>query len=135
MRPEPPPRAATATASSADRASGFSTKQCLPACQHTQRQRGVRGNIGRDHHRVELGVGQQLVQVGGEARLRERRLAQRSRVPRSVAAPAQLAALQRGEVARQVRPPVAEPDDAHAYGPRVTVGRHAAAGSTAGVLG
>ena len=65
--------AATArSASATDCASGFSTKQCLPARSTRSASARVGGHRGGEHDGVELGVAEQVVELGGEARRRER---------------------------------------------------------------
>ncbi len=83
------------------------------------RELSVRGHRRGEHDRVELLVGEEIVERAGGARGWKRALEPCARVRRGVAQPAQLAARDRGEVAREVRAPVAEPDDADADGPLV----------------
>ena len=77
---------------------------------------GVGGHGRGQHDRVELVVVQQVVELAGRARARGSARASFSRASLGgVAQPAQLAAGDRGEVAREVRAPVAEADDADAH--------------------
>ena len=107
--------ATTCSASATDWASGFSTKQCLPASQHplARAPRGVGTGVASDD-RVELVVGQQLVERRRwRARSRERpRPSARRASSDSSQSQAQLGVRQPVEVAREVRAPVAEADDA-----------------------
>ena len=87
----------------------------LAGREHAQRpaRRGSGTGVASDDS-VERRIGQQLVEVGADPAPREhRRDAGAGRLGR-VAAPAQLAAREGGEVASQVRAPVAEAGDADA---------------------
>ena len=109
-------RSAAATARSAsatDWASGFSTKQCLPASSTRSASAAWVGTGVASTTASSVWVGEQVVEVGGEARARERARAALARGLGRVAAPGELAARQRGEVAREVRAPVAEAGDPH----------------------
>ena len=77
---------------------------------HRDRELGVRGHGRGEHDRVERrGSLEQLVELARRARAGERRARARSRACcRGVAQPRELAAGDRGEVAREVRAPVAE---------------------------
>ena len=55
--------ATSSSISSARIAGGFSTKTCLPASQRLLGERVVRRHGRRDDDRLELGVGEQLVEV------------------------------------------------------------------------
>ncbi len=83
----------------------------LPGRERASREVEVRGHGRRDDHGVELVVAQHLVEVRGEPGLR---IAGGDVVPARVrvAEPAELGDL--GEVAREVRSPVAETGDADA---------------------
>ena len=85
----------------------------LAGRQHALGQLGVGRHRRGDHDRVELGVGQQLVEVGGQRARSGNASAQRARGPPS-ASQIQRSSVagQAVEVARQVRAPVAEADDA-----------------------
>ena len=77
-----PRSSASAQSSSASAlvwACGFSTKTCLPAVERLLGELEMRDDRGRDHDRVQLGVGQQLVEVGRRLRLRMARQASASR--------------------------------------------------------
>ena len=88
--------------------------QCLPACS-TRSASGPWVGHGRGQDdRVEVGIGEQVVEVGGEAGGREGRRPARAGLLGGVAAPGQLAAADRGEVAGEVGAPVAEAHDADA---------------------
>ena len=111
-RPASRAAATTRSASAADCASGFSTKQCLPAASTRSASSACVGTGVATTTASSASVGQQLVQVGRRARIGEGRR-RRARAPRrAVAEPGELGAGQAVEVARQVRAPVAEPDDA-----------------------
>ena len=95
------------------------------ACRRAARARRARRGVGHgrgEHDGVELGVAEQVVELAGEARARERARVALARRLGGVAAPGQLAAREGGEVARQVRAPVAEARDAqsdrHALHPK-----------------
>ena len=110
-----PPAAAsstTAAASAADCASGFSTKQCLPARRTSVASRACEGTSVATTTASSSGSASRSPEVGGEPRAGERALQPLALLRRDVAAPAQLATVERSEVAGQVRPPVAEADDA-----------------------
>ena len=83
----------------------------LAGAQHALRQRPVGRDRRGQHDRVELRVAQEVVELGREAGAREGRRPALARRLRAVAAPRELAAGDRGEVAREVGPPVAEADD------------------------
>ena len=84
----------------------------LARAQHALGERGVARDGGGEDDGVELLVGEQLLQIAGEARARERARIALARRLGGVAAPGQLAAREGSEVARQVRAPVAEARDA-----------------------
>ncbi len=84
----------------------------LAGPEHAKRERGVGGHRGGDHHGVELGIVQQVVERRGGARAREARRHAVEHLLVAVTDPAQLGVGQTVEVAGQVRPPVAEPDHA-----------------------
>ena len=137
------PRAAASTARSAsatDWASGFSTKQCLPASstRDGQRRRGwapawrarPRRASGRSSRSSSSPVKRVPAERGAQPRARRPRRASQHH--------AQLAAGQRVEVAGEVRAPVAEADDADATAParrhsRTTLRGRDAAGDAAQV--
>ena len=88
----------------------------LAGLQDRRGQRGMRGNRRGQDDRVELGIFQQHPEIA-----RRRHTGEPDRRPRPcllgfVTAPRELAARQFGEVACQVRPPVAEPDHSDANG-------------------
>src|SRR4051794_24905873 len=78
---------------------------------------GMRRDRRGEDGRVARRVGEQVVEVAGEPRAGVARGEPRADVRVAVAAPAQVGAGQRVEVAREVRAPVAEPDDAEAHLP------------------
>jgi hypothetical protein len=84
----------------------------LAGLQHPHAQLGMRRDGCGEHDRVERGVREQVVELAGQARAREARGEPLADVLARVAQPRELGAGQRGEVAREVRAPVAEPDDA-----------------------
>src|SRR4051795_6957033 len=84
----------------------------LAGAQHALGERGVGGDRGGEDDGVELRIVQQVAQLAGEPRGRERARVALARRLGGVAAPAQLAAREGGEVTRQVRAPVAEARDA-----------------------
>ena len=81
----------------------------LAGAQDLLRQRRVGGDRRRQDDRVERVVGEQVRQVGGPARGRDRRPDPLQRGGVAVAQPGELAAGDRREVAREVRAPVAQP--------------------------
>ena len=84
----------------------------LAGAQHALGEIGVgRDGRGQDDG-VERVVGQEVVERPGAARTGEARADALERGGVAVAQPGQLAALNRGEVAREVGPPVAQPGDA-----------------------
>ena len=84
----------------------------LAGAQDALGQRAVARDGRGEHDRVEVGIVEQVVEVGGEAGGREGRCPARAGGFGRVAAPRELAARDGGEVARQVGTPVAEADDA-----------------------
>ena len=68
IRPAALAAATARSASSTDCASGFSTKQCLPALEHALGERRVGRDRRGEHDGVERVVGEQVVEVGREAR-------------------------------------------------------------------
>ena len=83
----------------------------LARLEHAHGQLGVRRHRGGEHDGVEVGVAEQVVEVGGEARLAELAREALAHLVAPVAAPAQLGVGQRVEVAREVRAPVAQAHD------------------------
>jgi hypothetical protein len=84
----------------------------LAGLEHSGRELGVGRDGGREHDRVELGVGEKVLDVAGELRAAEDAGEALARLRPAVAAPAQLRAGETVEVSSEVRPPVAEADDA-----------------------
>ena len=84
----------------------------LAGVQHRDRKLGVCGDGRGEHDRVELLVAEQVLERAGDPCAWERRPGLRARALLSVTQPCELAAGDRGEVAREVRAPVAEPGDA-----------------------
>jgi len=76
-----------------------------------ERDLGVARDVGGDDEGVDRGVREHLAQVGRRPRRRKARAPAFARLVGDVADPAQLGAGQAVEVAREVRAPVAEPDD------------------------
>ena len=111
-----PVSAAAATARSASAtvwASGFSTKQCLPAREHLLGERGVASAPAWPARpRRAPSSASRSSSVRRAARSRERGADALERGGVAVAQPGELAAGDRREVARQVRAPVAESGDA-----------------------
>ena len=68
----------------------------------------------RDHDRAEVGIVEQIVEIRREAGLRVGGLHMRALRVVELAAPGELAALERGEVAGEIRPPVPHADYADA---------------------
>ena len=87
----------------------------LARLEHPGGERRVRRHRRREHDRVERGVAQQLIEVAGEARRGKLAGEALASLRVGVAAPGQLALGKRGEVAREVRPPVAEAHHSHAH--------------------
>jgi hypothetical protein len=83
----------------------------LPCGEYPQCHLGVRGHRRRADHGVQLGVGEQLVELGAHADARQLGCSALARRLRAVAEPAQLGVGQAVEVARQVRAPVTEAHD------------------------
>ena len=111
-RPVSPAIRASSRASSRRVASGFSTSTCLSASSARARKRVVGLRRGRHDHGLHGGVLEHRVQLahapaprGGGGRTRRSRAGSLSHSARS----SQLRAL--GDVAREVRPPVAVADD------------------------
>jgi hypothetical protein len=123
-------RPSSNAASSAEEASGFSTKVCLPAHRAWGGEVEVGEDRRRDHHRVELRIGEHAVELrrargGGVAPAEplEPQLV-------AVTQPPHLGAGHLGEDPQQVRPPVPESDDAEAQRlGRRFLAPHRAAGS------
>src|SRR5207245_7463276 len=86
----------------------------LVRLQHARGQLGVRGDRGGEQDRVQGGILEQLRELPGDARARERGRGTRARIGARIAQPAQLAARDGGEVAGEVGSPVAESHDPHA---------------------
>ncbi len=95
---------------------GLLHEAVLARVRHLHGELGVGGHGRGEHDGVELGVGEQILQLPREARPGERGRRARACLRGGVAQPAQLAAGDRGEVAREVRSPVAEAGDADADG-------------------
>ena len=75
------PRRRARSASAALVASGFSTKQCLPARATRDRELGVRRHGRGEHDRVELGVVEQLARARPSCARAGKRARQRARAP------------------------------------------------------
>jgi hypothetical protein len=86
----------------------------LAGVQDPLREWAVGGDRRGEDDRVERVVAEQVIDVGGEAGGLERRRPAGAGLLGRVAAPRELAARDRGEVAREVRAPIAEADDADA---------------------
>ena len=108
--PPPPPRSPSAT----DCASGFSTKQCLPAASTRSASSACVGTGVATTTASRPGSASRSSSVGGRARAGERRAPSARARPRSRRRAKQLGVGQPVEVAGEVGAPVAEADDAHA---------------------
>ncbi len=84
----------------------------LAGLEHAHGEIGVCRDRGGDDDRVELVVGEQVVEVGREARAAVHGGQALAHLGAAVAAPRELGAVEAVEVAGEVRAPVAEPDDA-----------------------
>jgi hypothetical protein len=109
----------------------------LARLEHAHGEVGVRRDGRGEDDRVERVVGQQVIELAGEAGAAVQRLVAGADLLAPVAQPGELAAGQRVEVAREVRAPVAEADDADpprritfsAAAPRVTPRRSSTTGA------
>jgi len=86
----------------------------LAGLEHRDRELGMGRDRGRERDRVQLGIGEQVVELGRHAHPGELSCRSLTRSGVAVAAPAQLAAADRSEVAGEVRSPVPEPGNADA---------------------
>ena len=89
---------------------GLLDEAVLAGLDHLLGDRGVGRDRGGDCHRVQVRVGEDLLDVGGEPGLGVDPLPLLAHGLVGVAEPGQLAALDRVEVAGQVRAPVADAD-------------------------
>ena len=97
------------------RSTRFTDEAVLAGLEHRHRQRRVRRHRRGEHDRVERRIAQQVIEFVGEA-CRAKLIGEpRATLGVGVAAPGELAVRQRREVAREVRPPVSEADDADAH--------------------
>ena len=92
----------------------------LPRLERLPRQGVMGDDRGCDHDRVQIGVVQELVQVGGQAGVREAHRCPGPALLVAVAEPGECRSREVVEVSGEVRPPVAEPHQADANG----VGAH-----------
>ena len=84
----------------------------LACVEHPLREGRVGWDWCRECDRIKRRIGQQLVQIAGEARAREHRRHASAGFLGAVTAIGKLALRKRGEVAREVWSPVPKPDDA-----------------------
>ena len=117
--------------SAAVSASGFSTKQCLPASNTRVASSACVGTGVATTTASRRWVGQQVLDFCGETRARELRLEPLPSLRSAVAAPSELAARDSGEIAGEIRAPVPEPNYADMDGVRLSQAGHSTAKESA----